>query len=802
MLVNPSSFVQICEGSAEKPRPQAAFRPKRYGFSGAATTLDFMVSQTRTAKRTPAARHFGGGIHRSHGSKGPKPKGKSKHLILKWVLGITGALLALGIGAFAYLYATTEIPQPESIAVAENTTVYYADGTTPIGTFSEQNREIIDCSVLPDYVGQAVVASEDRSFYTNRGIDLVGIARAFWNNLTTGSRQGGSTITQQYAERYYLGETTSYLGKAREAILALKIAQAQDKDQVLCNYMNTIYLGRGTYGIQAAAKAYFGKEAKDLTVAEAAMLAGIIPSPSSWDPAVDPEQAQARFTRVLRIMQEDGYITAQEQQEAQFPQTSEYTQQNSYQGANGYLLQMVRDELTGDGTFSAEQLDTGGYAIVTTIDKSKQDLMYSVVSPAQNGMQGVIPDGMEFGGISVNAKDGSIISVYAGEDYLTKQLNQATQSVYEIGSTMKPMALLGAIQEGVNLDTVFNGNSPRKFDGIADPVGNFGNMSYGNVNLYTATAQSLNTVYMDVQAKLGTQRIAEIAKEAGAESDALDGTNPFTVLGNNALTTKDVARMYATIANQGNRPNIHIVSSVKNTDGEDIYKAPTETTQVFDANDTALVTKAMTGTVQNGTATEALAVGHNLAMKTGTANDSYAASAVGFTPSVVSVFAMWYPDANGNPQEVPAFGGWSGGSDYPVHLFTQYMTQALAGTDNETFPNAVDHGKVGGSDGSWGLGSQTLQQMQEAQKKAEEEAQRQAEEEAQRQAEEEARRQQEQAEQERLEYCQNNPNDVSCGGSGNTGGDGTGTGTGTGESDGDQSGGDTGDSDGATEESE
>lgn len=725
-----------------------------------------MVSQTRTAKRTPAARHFGGGIHRSHGSKGPKPKGKSKHLILKWVLGITGALLALGIGAFAYLYATTEIPQPESIAVAENTTVYYADGTTPIGTFSEQNREIIDCSVLPDYVGQAVVASEDRSFYTNRGIDLVGIARAFWNNLTTGSRQGGSTITQQYAERYYLGETTSYLGKAREAILALKIAQAQDKDQVLCNYMNTIYLGRGTYGIQAAAKAYFGKEAKDLTVAEAAMLAGIIPSPSSWDPAVDPEQAQARFTRVLRIMQEDGYITAQEQQEAQFPQTIEYTQQNSYQGANGYLLQMVRDELTGDGTFSAEQLDTGGYAIVTTIDKSKQDLMYSVVSPAQNGMQGVIPDGMEFGGISVNAKDGSIISVYAGEDYLTKQLNQATQSVYEIGSTMKPMALLGAIQEGVNLDTVFNGNSPRKFDGIADPVGNFGNMSYGNVNLYTATAQSLNTVYMDVQAKLGTQRIAEIAKEAGAESDALDGTNPFTVLGNNALTTKDVARMYATIANQGNRPNIHIVSSVKNTDGEDIYKAPTETTQVFDANDTALVTKAMTGTVQNGTATEALAVGHNLAMKTGTANDSYAASAVGFTPSVVSVFAMWYPDANGNPQEVPAFGGWSGGSDYPVHLFTQYMTQALAGTDNETFPNAVDHGKVGGSDGSWGLGSQTLQQMQEAQRKAEEEAQRKAEEEAQRQAEEEARRQQElqqQQEQQQQEQQGQNPETPSDG---------------------------------------
>lgn len=710
-----------------------------------------MVSQTRTAKRMPAPRHFGGGIHRSHGSNGPQPKGKRKHLILKCVLGVIGVLAALGIGTFAYLYVTTEIPQPESIAVAENTTVYYSDGTTQIGTFSSQNREIIDCSVLPEYVGQAVVASEDRSFYTNRGIDFVGIARAFWNNLTTGSRQGGSTITQQYAERYYLGETTSYIGKLREAILAVKIAHAQDKDQVLCNYMNTIYLGRGTYGIQAASKAYFGKEAKDLTMPEAAMLAGIIPSPSSWDPAVNPEQAQARFTRVLRIMQQDGYITEQEAQEAQFPQTIEYSQQNAYQGPNGYLLQMVRDELTANGAFTSEQIDTGGYSIITTIDKAKQDLMYSVVSPSQNGMQGIVPDGMEFGSISVNAKDGSIISVYAGEDYLTKQLNQATQSVYEIGSTMKPMALLAAIQEGVSLDTVFNGNSPQRFEGIEDPVANFNNLSYGNVDLYTATAQSLNTVYMTVQDKLGTQRIAETAKQAGAESDALDGSNPFTVLGNNALTTKDVARMYATIANQGKRPTVHIVSSVKSTDDEDLYVAPTDTTQVFNANDTALVTKAMTRAVQNGTATEALAVGHNLAMKTGTANDSYAASAVGFTPSVVSVFAMWYPDADGNPQELPPFGGWSGGSDYPVHLFTQYMTQALAGTPNETFPNAVDNGIVGGPDGTWGLGSQTLQQMAEAQRQAEEEARRQAEEEAQRQAEEEAQRKAEEEAQRKAE---------------------------------------------------
>lgn len=663
-----------------------------------------MVSQTRTATATSVGRHSGGGLHRAPGSKGPKPKGRRKHLILKWFLGVIGAVLVLGVAAFAYLYATTDIPEPESIAISQNTTVYYADGTTEIGTFSEQNREIIDCSVLPEYVGDAVVSSEDRTFYTNRGIDFVGIARALWNNITTGTRQGGSTITQQYAERYYLGDTTTYLGKLREAVLAVKITQTQDKDEILCNYMNTIYLGRGAYGIQAAAQAYFDKDAADLTISESALLAGIIPSPSTWDPAVDADQAEARFERVIGIMEEDGYITADEADEATMPETIEYTVSNAYAGTNGYLLQMVRDELVDSGSFTAEDLDTGGYSIITTIDKDKQDLMYSVVSPTQNGMEGTIPDGMEFGGISVDAQDGSIIAVYAGEDYLTQQLNHATQSQYEIGSTMKPMALLGAIQEGVSLDTLFNGNSPRTYDGITTSVANFNNVSYGWINLYQATANSVNTVYMDIQEKLGTERIAEIATTAGAESDDLDGSNPFTVLGNNALTTADVARMYATIANQGQRSTLHIVSNVQNSDGEDLYRAPTSTEQVFDANDCALVAEAMTGTVQYGTATEAQAVGHTLAMKTGTANDGFAASAVGYTPSVVSVFAMWYPDDDGNPQEIPSFGGYTS-SGYPVHLFTEYMTEALAGTENEEFPTAIDDGTVGGADGSWGSGS-------------------------------------------------------------------------------------------------
>ena len=661
-------------------------------------------ARKRTTTNAPAARHYRGGNHRTNG-RGPKLKGRRKHLILKWILGLIGTILVAGIGLFAYLYITTEIPQPEKVAMAENTTVYYNDGTTELGTFSKQNRTIIQCNALPKYVGNAIVASENRTFYKDNGIDLKGIARALVNNLTKGTRQGGSTITQQYAERYYLGETTSYKGKIREAILALKIAQTQDKDEVLCNYMNTIYLGRGAYGIQAAAKAYFNKNAQDLTLNEAAMLAGIIPSPSNWDPAVNQKKAESRFKRVINIMREDGYITGKEAKEAKMPATSQNTQlQDVYKGPNGYLLQMVRSELVQAKAFTTDDLDTGGYKIVTTIDKSKQDLMQQVVSPSNNGMAGVVPDGMQFGAMSANPQDGSILSVYAGDDYLTKQYNNATQAQYEVGSTMKPFALLAAVQEGVSLNTVFNGNSYRTFPGITSTVSNFGNENYGYINLYRATALSSNTVFMDLQTKLGTKKIAETARTAGVESTSLDGSEPFTVLGNNALTVKDMTAAYATLANQGNKPTLHIVASVKSSAGKDLYLAPSSTERVFQANDVNLVTKALTGVVQSGTATEALNVGHTIAGKSGTSNNSYAASFCGYTPSVVSVFSMWYPDANGNPQQIPAFGQWTGGSDYPVHLFTQYMKQALAGTTNEAFPTAKDNGKVGGSDGTWGTG--------------------------------------------------------------------------------------------------
>lgn len=655
----------------------------------------------KTARRNVTLR--GSSNTRHTHRKPPKRTWRRRHPFLFWGLIVLFAPILLGLTVFIVMYVTTDIPQPDKIAMAEKTNVYYADGKTLIGSYAEQNREIISCNALPKHISNAIVASENRTFYKDTGIDLKGIGRALLKNITTGSRQGGSTITQQYAERYYLGETKSYLGKLREAILAIKIAQQQDKQTVLCNYMNTIYFGRGAYGIQAAAKAYFGIDAKDLSLSQSALLAGIIPAPSSWDPAVGPKEASIRFKRVIRIMKEDHYINAKEASQARMPETKQHSAQNTYAGPSGYIMSMVRDELTQNGAFTKEDLDTGGYRIVTTIEKDKQDAMFNVASPSQPG-KGRLPDGLQIGSVSVNAKNGAIIAMYAGDDYLKKPLNNVTQALYLPGSTMKPFALMGAIQAGMSLNTLFNGNTGQKFEGIEKPVNNFGNMNYGMVDMYQATAQSVNTAYMALQEKLGRRVVAQTAVAAGLSPKRITGDNPFTVLGNDSVHVSEIARAFSTFANKGIRPDLHIVASVKNPDNKEFYRAPTTGKQIFPASSAALASKAMLSTVQYGTATEARALGRPVAGKSGTANDETAVSFVGYTPSVVTVFAVWYPGAKGEPQALPAVSNINS-SYFPTHLFTQYMRKALQGTPVERFPEAKDTGKLGGPDGTWGLGS-------------------------------------------------------------------------------------------------
>ena len=241
-----------------------------------------------------------------------RPKRRKRHYVRNFFLTLLFLIILMVVAAlatFLVVYATTEIPKPAEFARAQVTSVYYSDGATEIGKFAEVNREIIETKDLPKQIGNAVVASEDRTFWTNSGVDLRGIVRAFLNNARGGATQGASTLSQQYVERYYMAENTNqgnivqrYWAKAKEAIMALKINRQQEKDEILGNYLNTIYFGRGSYGIQAAAKAYFGKNAQDIDYSEAALLSGIIPAPSAYDPAVNQEIAEKRWKRVIKNM--------------------------------------------------------------------------------------------------------------------------------------------------------------------------------------------------------------------------------------------------------------------------------------------------------------------------------------------------------------------------------------------------------------------------------------------------------------------------------------------------------------------
>ena len=453
-------------------------------------------------------------------------------------------------------------------------------------------------------------------------------------------------------------------------------------------------------------------------------------------------------------MQEDGYITAKQHTDAKFPQTAAVAQQNEYAGPNGYLLDMVRRELVQSKAFTKEDLDTGGYKIITTIDKSKQDLMQSIGDTRLDDM----PESLQIGGIALDPKTGEVLSVYAGSDYLSKQLNNADQAVFEPGSTMKPFALLGAAQSGVSFDTLFNGNSHQHFTGLDQEVNNALENNWGNINLYQATANSVNTVFMNVNEHLTPKRTAAIAHEAGIQGD-IDENSMYNVLGINALTVWDLAQGHSTIANNGVKSTLHMVSKVLDSNNKDMYNAPSKGTKVFDANDCALVQKAMQGTTTYGTAAgTSNMLGRPIAGKSGTANDEMASSFVGYTPSMMNVWAIWNPDDKGNPQAVPAFSGYGiSSTGYPAHLFQEFMAQALQGTEVEQFPTAKDNGKIGGPDGTWGLGSgQSSGLSNNTNKQSTEDAQKQAKQDAQQKAAEEEAKKQQQA-QEFAQQCLANP---------------------------------------------
>lgn len=656
------------------------------------------AARPREGSSTSAAARSGGSRKSATGTApNSKKRGKgsgSRHIGRKIGLGLLFVFLAVliaGMGAFLTLYSRLSIPEADDLALAQKTTLYYSDGTTTMGSFGDVNRNIIDTATLPDYVGKAVVASEDRTFYTNSGIDLKGIARALLNNLTTGSRQGGSTLTQQYVERYYVGETTSYLGKAKEAVLAIKINREQSKDEILGNYLNTIYFGRGAYGIEAASQAYFGHPAAQMTLAESAMLAGIIPAPSAWDPAVDEDQARQRFERVLSLMVEDGWISAEDAKAAVFPQTVDPSSQvdESMSGPTGYLIEQVRSELLASGAFTEEAIATGGLKITSTIDKDRQDAAVAAAE-MMNSISGWDPKSMHVALSSVDPKTGEIVAEYAGADYLSRQQNGVTQDIAMAGSSFKAFTLLANAENGGSVKDRFSGKSPQYFKGIESAVTNDGGYSFGTVDLVKATSYSINTAFVALNEKVGAHATMETAIKAGIPEDTV-GLEPtlLNVLGFAAPHNIDLSTAYSTIANGGSRINAHIVRSVSDSRGNSVYQAPTTSKRAFTVEDVSSIMPALEAVTESDGTAEAVALAlpkFTAAGKTGTSQEQRSAQFVGFVPGLVTAVSMYQSDENGNAVPLDNVGGLNQfhGGDWPVDVWISYMkvaTGTLTATD-------------------------------------------------------------------------------------------------------------------------
>ncbi|MFC8799500.1 transglycosylase domain-containing protein [Promicromonospora sp. NPDC057138] len=620
---------------------------------------------------------------------------------------LTGTSLAAGV----LLAAWVSVPVPGELDTVrdEATTVYYSDGK-PIGKFAAQDRTIVSLDELPPQVTQAIISSEDQSFETHMGINPMGIVRAALNNVTGGSRQGASTLTQQYVENYYVGvEYATYVTKLREAIIALKVTQQQSKDQVLEGYVNTIYLGRGAYGIEAASEAYFGKSAKEMTISESAFLAGIIPNPTYWDPRqgeVAEAQAKARWERTLNLMVEQGYITKEDRTAAKYPKLIKYTQ-GSGDNRTAYLLEQVANELDRNG-IGADQLTQNGYEIHTTIDRKMQAAAAETMKlPKDAGKY------TRASLTSIDPQTGEIKAMYGGPDYSKYPTNAATFRA-QGASTFKPFTLIGALKEGIPLTKKYDSTDGKIIEGWKQspdgpdvPLSNFNNDSFGSIDLAYATAQSVNVVYGQLNKEIGADTTAQVAYDLGiTQPDDNPDTNDCcviqsnlaNVLGTDYVTNVDLAHAYSTIAAQGYRTTPHMVAEV--TKGEDlVYKGSTAGEQVFTEDVMAAATYALQQVVNEGSGIAAKELmgpdGYTrrpVAGKTGSSQQTESAWFAGFVPQLTTVVGLYQYDTDQNRyQQVQPFGGyeWMTGGSWPASAWTAYMAKATEGMEIEDFPDYV-----------------------------------------------------------------------------------------------------------------
>ena len=608
--------------------------------------------------------------------------------------------------AFLFIYTNTAIPNVNDVSRSETSILYFADGRTELARVSAVNRESVSLDGIPVHVRNAMLSAEDRGFYENPGVSPTGLARAVWSALRGEATQGGSTITQQYVKNSRLTSERTVTRKLNEIVISLKIERQLSKDQILEHYFNTIYYGRGSFGIKTAAKAYFNKPVKDLTVGEAALLAAVVNGPSLFDPSLGPTnlaRAKQRVAYVLDGMVEKGWLSAHQRARTPFPAvTRPGTLGPGRSGPNGYLIDVVRGDLVRQGIVTEDEVDRGGLRVVTTIDRTVQRQAIEAVTAHRP--KGGKADQVRVGLASVKPGDGAILALYGGDDFRKTQWNDATQTHLQAGSTFKVFTLVAALQEGISTKTRYDGSSPQRPKGWSTDVHNSGGHDYGVVDLREATAKSINTVYAQLNADVGPARTREVAVAMGLPRDlgmdvdeSTPGLNdlPSNVLGTASTRVLDMAHAYATLAAGGVRAEPYIVKRVTNRDESFVFDAEPATQRVLSPEVAADAVEAMEGVLTNGTASRtAGGLGRPAAGKTGTTDENKAVWFVGFTPQVSTAVGMYLPDQNGASVPMRSLSGFGDlyGGDAPASVWKAFTRAYLDGVSEVDFPSRTGIG--------------------------------------------------------------------------------------------------------------
>jgi penicillin-binding protein 1A len=612
-------------------------------------------------------------------------------VLLLLVLALGGGVASLG-GASA-INARCDLDKLRPVAIGQNTFVYAADNSF-LGTIpAEKNRTPVELSAVSPWMRKGILSIEDRRFYEHGGIDVAGIARAAWADVRAGRVvQGGSTITQQLVRNLYIGKEVTLERKVTEACLAIKLNRRWSKDKILQEYMNQVYFGNHAYGVEAAAQTYFSRRSRNLTLPQAALLAGLPQAPSVFDPFNKPDRALARRNTVLRAMLANGDIT-----QAQFQEAIGQRQLGLKPGRlytrihEPYFFSYVREELLRE--YGANTVRSGGLRVYTTIDRRFQKLAQKAITDTlfyRSDPAAAV--------VSINPRTGAIramTAVIPGRKAL--QFNLAAQARRQAGSTFKTFVLTEAVEQGANPDTTYYTSAP--FFYRPDPIGScdtnwwcvetYGNDYYGSTSIHSATLRSDNTVYAQLTLDVGPENVADMAHKLGVRSSlkTREGAYvPSLGLGAMGVSPLDMASAYATIAAGGIYSRPMAIKKVVLPDGKTDEGAGwgvPERRRVISDGVAYEVTKILHDNIVGGTG-----VGANIprpaAGKTGTTERHSDAWFCGYTPDLSTTVWVGYPQG-----EIPmesVHGISVAGGTFPAQIWRLFMGPALAYAPARDFP--------------------------------------------------------------------------------------------------------------------